>query len=152
MIDVELREAATGKLEAKAPLITWDDTRPECAGDGIKASARGTIAQRAKLAQGVLADLGFSPANIERGSEPSGNDAEKRTSSFPKHKIGVVAKDGMVRALRKDTELGHVTGLEQLVAATYVAELNAIVVTTRRPGREACEGSDPTEVDLLKLP
>jgi len=26
------------------------------------------------------------------------------------------------------------------------------VVTTRRAGREGCEGSDPTEIDLLKLP
>jgi hypothetical protein len=152
MVDVELHDAVTGKLEAKAPLITWDDTRPECAGDGIKPSARGAIAQRAKLAQGVLADLGFSPATIERGSDPRGSDAEKRTSSFPKHKVGVVAKDGVVRALRKDTELGHVTGLEQLIAATYVTELNAIVVTTLRPGREGCEGSDPTEIDLLRLP
>ena len=152
MVDVELHDAATGKLEAKVPLITWDDTRPECAGDGIKASARGTIAQRAKVAQGVLADLGFSPATIERGSEPSSKDAAKRTSSFPKHRVGVVAKDGVVRALRGDTELGHVTGLELLLAATYVAELDAIVVTTRRAGREGCEGSDPTEIDLLKLP
>jgi len=152
VVDIELHDAATGKLEARAPLIAWDDTRPECAGDGIKPGARGTIAQRAKLAQGVLADLGFSPATIERGTEPSGNAGDKRTSSFPNHRIGVVARDGVVRALRKDTELGQVTGLEQLVAVIHVAELNAIVATTRRPGREACEGSDPTEIDLLKLP
>jgi tetratricopeptide (TPR) repeat protein len=151
MVDIELHDATSGKLVAKAPLIKWDETLPECSGDGIKASARPAIAERAKLVQGILADLGFSPAAIERGTQPTGNYGEKRTSSFAKAKLGVVGKDGLVRVLRKDTELGHASTLDQLLAAVLVTDLDTVVLTTGRAGREGCEGTDPTQVDIIKL-
>jgi len=151
MVDIELHDATTGKLVAKAPLIKWDDTLPECGGDGIKPSAKSAIAARAKVVQGILGDLGFSPAQIERGTEPTGTYGEKRTSSFAKAKLGIVGKDGLVRVLRKDTELGQASTLEQLLAAVFVADVNAVVLTTGRAGREGCEGSDPTQIDVIKL-
>lgn len=109
------------------------------------------MAARAVAVQQALDNLGFSPAKLERGTEPTGAFEAKRISSLVHAKLGVVGKDGSVRVLRKDTELGHATTLTRLDLAIYVEDARVMVIFSGRPGREGCEGTDPTQIDVIPI-
>jgi len=63
-----------------------------------------------------------------------------------------VARDGTARVLRGNTELATGAILHHLEWATFVGAAHAIVGVSIRPGREGCEGTDPTETIVLALP
>ena len=103
----------------------------------------------------MLNDLGFVTATLERGSPlesvPAKGFFPKQKTLFLARKLGLVASDRLARVLRKDVELAAGKVLDQVSAVVYVPDARAFVLWSGSPGREACEGSDPTVVTVLPL-
>lgn len=147
--ELELREAATGKLVAHTPIIHWSETSPECEekSDGVLPRARATVAKRVKTLSSLLGDLGFVKTKLEKGVLDTAGD--KQLARFPKAKLGLAMSQGSVRLLAKDTVLGTGAALDRFTQAALVEEPRLAIVWSLRPGAEGCEGSDPTDVTVI---
>jgi hypothetical protein len=129
---------------------TSESTTDEEHGCPIAKSARPRVAARVAAAQRLLTDLGFSPAG-ELGQQ-STTDSGLLRRTFPHAKVGLVIGPKGVRALHGDHELGAApTRGESLDAAAFLDGYDAIAFTWSRSGREGCEGTDPTGVQVLPL-
>jgi hypothetical protein len=42
--------------------------------------------------------------------------------------------------------------LEQVLDAAYIDDSKTVLVWSMRPGREGCEGSDPTQISIIAVP
>ncbi|MBL9019254.1 MAG: hypothetical protein JNL83_34010 [Myxococcales bacterium] len=150
--ELELRDLKTGALVARTPVIGWSETSPDCEEKsmGLTRRARPVVAKRVKALTAMLRELGFSKAKLERGSEPT-LDGDKAKTSFVKARLGLVAAGGTARLLSKNTELGTARVLHSFGKAVLVDDPKLVVIWSLRPAAEGCEGSDPTEVAVMKL-
>jgi hypothetical protein len=148
--DLELYDVTTGKLLASTAIVSWADTDPDC-GAPLSAASRAAITARAARLAGLLGDLGFVAATLERGTSVA-IDGDKTKSSLVAARLGVVARDGVARVLRGDATLATAHVLDRLESVALVTAPRAVVVRSTRPGREGCEGTDPTQVTVIPLP
>jgi hypothetical protein len=146
---------SAGREAARMPLFSMRESTADEAHDcPLKASARGAVAARVAAAQRLLTDLGFSP-----GGEPGELSMTERNmprATFARAKLGLVLGPGVARALRGNQDIGSVpTPGEDLAAASFFdgsyVGLNAVVFQWSRAGREGCEGTDPSGIQLLPV-
>jgi hypothetical protein len=148
--DLEIHDARSGRRIAVAPMVAWEETSFDCdvKAMGVLPARRAAVAARVKRLAAMLADLGFSSAAIER-AEVGSSDGDRQTGSFPRHALGLAARGGVARVLRGDQVLASRRILDHIDAAVWVEDARAAVVWSIRPGREGCEGTDPTAVTVL---
>lgn len=153
--ELEIYDVATGKRVANTPLIRWDETSNECydeTGCELVPGARPAIAKRAKQLQTMLDQLGFAKPKVETGTAPAYDESgDKQTVQLKKAKLGVVAKDGTVRVLQKDTVLGQASIDGRISRVDYLEGPKVVLVSASRAGAEGCEATDPTYVHVIKL-
>jgi hypothetical protein len=156
---LEIREAATDKLVATAPLVTWNDSNPDCnvsSGTSkdcsLTSSGRKMVTRRAAMLQTMLSELGFVQAVTEAPTvlENGGRMGKKRLS-FPNHKLGLVAKDGPVSVLQYNTELGSGAIGGFMDDAIFVEQPRVVVIWSSHQGSEGCDSTDPSYVDLIPV-
>lgn len=153
MAELELHELATGRIVGTLPLVTFADTNPDCYDDKCKRILKpAAVHQRVAVAQQLLVDLGFTSAAVEDSTSVTRTDDNKFKASFTKAKLGVVARDGTARVVQGNTVLATASISDRLHAAAYLTELRTVILWSGRPGREGCEGSDPTAVTVVRLP
>ncbi|HEY4243659.1 MAG TPA: hypothetical protein VGM88_27790 [Kofleriaceae bacterium] len=149
VMDVELWNASARTLAATARVIEADDTDPMTCG-ALPKRSRARVAERAARAADLLEDLGVDAVPIEAGALTAEDD--KTRVVFGGAKLGLVAKDELAHVFRGNTELASGPVLHRLEWGQYVAAAHAIVTGSIRPGREGCEGTDPTQTTIFALP
>lgn len=152
---LEVYDTKSGAMVATTPIVPWNDTDPDCGDQGLVnvPAKRPVTAARVAALQAMLDQLGFVRATTEAATvtNSSIDTEEKQLGNFDKAKLGLVVKNRTARVLRKNDVLATATVLDRLESAQLVAEANVLVVFTNRPGREGCEGTDPTLISVLPV-
>jgi len=144
---------ASGPARASWTVVGWADSNPEACDKTdpetppILPEAAARVRARAARLTRVLGDPGFSPA----GHEVATLDADGL--HFPRAGLDLgITGDGKATLSRAAAVIGHATIADAAEAGYYVPAARAILVVSRRGGREACEGSDPTTVTVVPVP
>jgi hypothetical protein len=138
-LDIELYDT-TGKRIAIIPLIQFEDSKSKI------------VRQRIIAAQQILRDLGFTTEATMAGKNTQADrDSDKFKFSFPKLKLGVVGQDGVISVYRGDTLRAKGNAETRIKSVNWSPRAKAMIISTLSPGREGCEGTDPTEILVLPV-
>jgi len=144
-VDLMIFDAKTGVLVAEAPIVSPDNI--EMGPGKPTAAGRKIIDGRIAKLQPMLVELGFVPAKIEKGAEVDGPHKRR----FAKAKLGVVAKDLTVNALRGNTRVGTVNIQGNMLDALFVEDSSTAIVTSHRHSAEGCDGGPEAGVYLMPV-
>jgi hypothetical protein len=151
--ELQVFDVATGARRATLPLVEWADTSPECEGTdrpvrGLDPAHAKAVTARVAAAQGLLRELGFSPARLEKSVGDHGSDDLR----LPRAKLVVRTADVTAEVVRAGTVIARGAVLGNVDSAWLVPDAKAIVLGSGRAGSEGCEGSDPTMITVVPLP
>jgi hypothetical protein len=154
--EILVHDGRTGDPLGQLPILDQDDTEPDCERSGIRKARRAAVEKRMAIANRVLIDFGFQPARPTERGVVEGEDAAQDgvRVRFPGAALLVEITEGKA-TIRRDGKPLRTLALPEMKGiwrAIRIASPPVLVLAWSRPGKEGCEGTDPTGVLVIPVP
>jgi len=155
-IELQLWDPAKSVMLASTITVRGDETVDMANKPAVKASAKKTVDARIARLEAALGALGFSNAKLERATDSS--QGAKTKFNLAKAKFGAVGpdannafKEGVVRVLRKNTELATAKIVGRFAGMMFLPEQQVLVVEMQRHSAEGCDGGPEHAATVINV-